>query len=122
TGLAPKLFHRNFNKTAGSCDDVNLSIFDREEFTAPTSFSPPPPTQTNSLCWEANVLTFANSNLLGSKNLSNVPTSFQNGWLNLGFGSVSGAPQAHVLQHVGGTTVTTITGSSTAGQAATHLG
>ena len=85
TGTAPKLFQRNFNKTAGSCDDVSLGIFDREEFTAPTSFSPPPPSQTNALCWEANVLTFNNSHLLGSVNETNIPTAFQNGWLNLGF-------------------------------------
>jgi hypothetical protein len=123
TGVAPKLFHRNFNKTAGSCDDVLLGIFDREEFTAPTSFSPPPPTQTNSLCWEANVLTFSNSHNLGSKNESNIPTAFQNGWLNLGFPPIaSGAPQAHILQNVGGTTITAIGGASTANQNATYFG
>ena len=122
TGNAPKLFQRNFNKTAGSCDDVSLGIFDREEFTAPTSFSPPPPTQTNSLCWEANVLTFANSNLLGSKNLSNVPTSFQNGWLLLGFPTTASNVQAHILQNVLGTTITTIGGGSSLGQNATYFG
>jgi len=122
TGNAPKLFQRNFNKTAGSCDDVSLGIFDREEFTAPTSFSPPPPTQTNSLCWEANVLTFNNSHLLGSKNESNIPTSFQNGWLNLGFPTTSSNVQAHILQNVLGTTITTIGGGSTVNQNATYFG
>jgi hypothetical protein len=73
TGNAPKLFQRNFNQTDGSCDDVSLNIYDREERTTstPVGFSPPPPTQTNSICWEANVVTFNNSNVLNS---SNTPT------------------------------------------------
>jgi hypothetical protein len=122
TGTPPKLFQRNFNRTAGACDDVTLNIYDREEFTAPTSFSPPPPTQTNSLCWEANVLTFSNSHLLGSKNESNVPVSFQNGWLNLGFPLVSTAPNAHFLTNTGQTTITAITGNSTTLQTVTYFG
>jgi hypothetical protein len=87
TGSAPKLFQRNFNGTAGSCDDVTLNIYDREEktTTTPATFSPPPPTLTNSICWEANVITFNNSNALSSKNVANIPTGFQNGWLRLGF-------------------------------------
>jgi len=125
TGNAPKLFQRNFNKTAGACDDVSLAIFDREEFTAPTSFSPPPPTQTNSLCWEANVITFSNSHLLGSKNETNIPTAFQNGWLNLGF-PVAASPALatnHMLQNIAGTTITTLAGgASTVGRDATYFG
>jgi hypothetical protein len=87
TGSAPKLFQRNFNKTAGACDDITLNIYDREERTtsSPVTFSPPPPTQTTSLCWEANVVTFNNSNVLGSKNTQNINTTFQSGWLRLGF-------------------------------------
>jgi hypothetical protein len=83
------LFQRNFNKTDGSCDDVSLNIYDREENTTstPLDFSPPPPTQTNSVCWEANVITFNNSNVLGSANSANIPTSYEHGWLNLGFGA-----------------------------------
>ncbi len=125
TGNAPKLFQRNFNKTAGSCDDVALGLFDREEFIAPTSFSPPPPTQTNSLCWEANVITFSNSHLLGSQNETNLPTAFQNGWMVLGFPPVpfpSTTASAHILQNVGGTIVTSIGGGSTPGQSATYFG
>ena len=33
TGPAEKLFQRNFNNAAGSCDDVTLNIYDREEQT-----------------------------------------------------------------------------------------
>ena len=122
TGTAPKLFQRNFNKTAGSCDDVSLGIFDREEFTAPTSFSPPPPSQTNALCWEANVLTFSNSHLLGSANETNIPTAFQNGWLNLGFPLVTAAPNAHLLRNVGGTAITFINSGVSTGSSVTYYG
>ena len=108
TGNAPKLFQRNFNQTDGSCDDVSLNIYDREERTTstPVGFSPPPPTQTNSICWEANVVTFNNSNVLGSSNTANIPTTFEDGWLNLGFPtgitgrSAAGARAGQHDQHV----------------------
>lgn len=94
TGSAPKLFQRNFNATAGSCDDVVLNIYDREERTTstPVTFSPPPPTSTTSICWEANIITFNNSNVLASKNQSNINTGFENGWLKLGFARSTASP------------------------------
>jgi hypothetical protein len=98
TGNAPKLFQRNFNKTAGSCDDVSLGIFDREEFTAPTSFSPPPPSQTRAA--GKRTPDVQQQPPLGSVNETNIPTAFQNGWLNLGFPLVSAAPNAHLLRNV----------------------
>ena len=93
------LFQRNFNKTDGSCDDVSLNIYDREENTTstPLDFSPPPPTQTNSICWEANVITFNNSNVLGSVNIANIPTGFEHGWLDLGFFPSTVAAPVHTL-------------------------
>jgi hypothetical protein len=96
TGTPPTLSQRNFNKTDGACDDVALNIYDREENTTstPIDFSPPPPTQTNALCWEANVVTFNNSNVLGSANVANIPTDFQNGWLDVGF---AGTAPIHTL-------------------------
>jgi len=131
TGNAPKLFQRNFNTTAGACDDVSLNIFDREERTTstPVNFSPPPPTLTNSLCWEANVVTFNNSGLLGSVNVANVPTgSFQNGWLRVGFPTgISGATTGvHTLVNTTGAGasnfVTAIGGSTTAQATVTYTG
>jgi hypothetical protein len=106
TGTPSELFQRNFNKTDGACDDVSLNIYDREENTTstPISFSPPPPTQSNSLCWEANVITFNNSNVLGSANVANVPTTFEHGWLNLGFEPLSVTAPIHTL--VSGITLT----------------
>jgi hypothetical protein len=99
TGTPSELFQRNFNKTDGACDDVTLDIYDREENTTstPIDFSPPPPTQTNSLCWEANVVTFNNSNVLGSANVANIPTDFEHGWLNLGFEPTTVTPPIHSI-------------------------
>ncbi|MEO8537561.1 MAG: hypothetical protein ABI533_08530, partial [Betaproteobacteria bacterium] len=122
TGAARRLFQRNFNKTDGACDDVSLNIYDREENTTstPLDFSPPPPTQSNALCWEANIITFNNSNVLASANVANIPTSFENGWLDLGFfpSTVTGA--VHTLPN-DATIVTDIFAASTVGPA-TYIG
>ena len=126
TGNAPKLFQRNFNKTDGSCDDVSLNIYDREERTTstPVGFSPPPPTQTNSICWEANVVTFNNSNVLGSVNVANVPTTFQDGWLNIGFptGITGASPTVHELINTTNTLITSIGSSTSSGNTVTYVG
>jgi len=78
------LFQRNFTNI-GACDDVSTGLFDREEFKTAPGFSPPPRAGVNAVCWEANVITFNNSNVLASKNSLNIATTFQNGWLDLGF-------------------------------------
>ncbi len=105
TGSAPKLFQRNFNDGAGSCDDITLNIYDREERTTstPVTFSPPPPTPGSSICWEANVVTFNNSNVLASNNTANINTSFENGWLRLGF-TTSTSTTFHTLGNSTNTT------------------
>ena len=86
TGTPSKLFQRNFNKTDGACDDIRLDLYDREEQTtaSPVDFSPPDIHGT-AICWEANVITFNNSNVLGSANSKNIDTDFEHGWLNLSF-------------------------------------
>jgi len=126
TGNAPKLFQRNFNQTDGSCDDVSLNIYDREERTTstPVGFSPPPPTQTNSICWEANVVTFNNSNVLGSVNVANIPTTFQNGWLNMGFptGITGASATVHELINTTNTLITDIGSSTSSGNTVTYIG
>jgi hypothetical protein len=113
TGLAPKLFQRNFNDGAGSCDDVTLNIFDREEKTTstPTTFSPPPPTPGNAICWEANIVTFNSSNVLASANTANINTSFEHGWLNLGFFPATITGAVHTLAN-SNTIITPAFGSS----------
>jgi hypothetical protein len=123
TGNAPKLFQRNFNDGAGSCDDVLLSIFDREEFRVTTvSFSPPPPNPVNALCWEANVVTFNNSNVLASTNIANIPTGFQNGWLDIGFFPPTITGTVHRLINVANTSITTIGGATTLLNTVTYSG
>jgi hypothetical protein len=123
TGNAPKLFQRNFNDGAGSCDDVTLAIYDREERTtsSPVTFSPPPPTQTNSLCWEVNIVTFNNSNVLGSKNFANINTSFTAGWLQLGF-VTSTNPVLHKLGNSTNTTHVWGPSGFTLGETKTYVG
>jgi len=125
TGSAPKLFQRNFNDGAGACDDIDLRIFDREERTTsqPVTFSPPPPTPTTSICWEANIITFNNSNVLASKNTANINTGNQNGWLRLGFiRSTSTSATFHTLGNQTNTThVFGVSGFST-GLTKTYLG
>jgi len=81
----------------GACDDITLTLFDREEFAtqaAGADFSPSPPAGAGtSLCWEANVISFTRpststvlgSNLLGSANRTDVTTDKQSGWGDLTF-------------------------------------
>jgi hypothetical protein len=103
------LFQRNF-VGGKACDDVGITRYDREENTvvSQTTFSPPPPTQTDSICYEANVITFQGSNVLASKNVANIPTTFQNGWVGLNF-SVTGSGR-HQLIGGGSQTFNTTTG------------
>jgi hypothetical protein len=122
TGLAPKLFQRNFNDGSGSCDDVSLAIYDREERTTstPVTFSPPPPTPGNSICWEANVVTFNSTNVLASFNTANINTGFEHGWLNLGFFPSTVTGTVHTLPNTA-TLVVGSTGGSSSGTV-TYLG
>ncbi len=89
TGTPTALFQRNFAGPLGACDDVDIAFWDREEQSTsgpPPGFSPPPPGSPKSaLCWEANIVTWNNSNLFASTNSRNINTPFQDGWgrLNL---------------------------------------
>jgi len=123
TGSAPRLFQRNFNDGAGACDDIDLRIFDREERTTstPITFSPPPPTPTTSICWEANIITFNNSNVLASKNNANINTGNQNGWLRLGFVR-STAARFHTLANITNTVHVWGASSFSTGLTKTYLG
>jgi hypothetical protein len=114
---AGRLFQRNFNGNSGSCDDVVVAIYDREErtVTTPGSFSPPPPTQTDAICWEANIITFNNTNVFGSKNVANIPTTFQAGWLAVNFPVVNSTRH----QLVGGASTLFNTSTVTPGLTAT---
>jgi hypothetical protein len=75
----------NAFSNAGSCDPYGFSIYNREEGTtgaAPNVIlpSPRPPVSVNpanTLCWEANVLPFGASSLLGSTNTNALVASNQ---------------------------------------------
>lgn len=95
TGAAALPFNANFNN-GKSCDVFSLAYFNREEGTStviPTVLPSPEPTTpvtVNTFCYEANVLTFANSNMLGSENKYNFdPTGIgRNGQAQITFNDV----------------------------------
>jgi hypothetical protein len=129
TGNAAKLFQRNFNGSAGSCDDVVTSAYDREERVPSVPLTLPgqaPAAQP--LCWSANVITFntttAVSALFGSTNISHIGLDTQNGWATLGFASTAGAgnPDAHKLVNSGATSISGRGVAATTGNTVTYVG
>ncbi len=92
TGAAIAPFNANFNN-GQSCDIFTMNFWNREELTTTTPVivlpSPEPSVvvTSNTFCYEANVLTFANSNILGSTNLYNIDTTSigRSGWASIGF-------------------------------------
>ena len=101
-----------------------MNIFDREENTTstPLDFSPQPAAGVNQLCWEANVITFNNSNVLGSTNSTNIATTFANGWLDLGFQPSTVAPPVHTLVSGATATTRTVIGGATTTGPGTYVG
>lgn len=75
-------------KKSQACEKIEITYFDREERenVSAIDFSPKRTTE-NSLCFEANVLTFNGSNVLsGSSRVSNnLNVDFDNGWARIGF-------------------------------------
>jgi hypothetical protein len=129
---APTLrpFQREWSTEDGiACDDVGLSSTDREEFVGVTNddFSPRPPrARGNSLCYEANVISFGAtasttaSSVLGSTNftginpvqnsgLAPVPVGKEGGWLDLSFTNPSA-----FLTSTGGQSISTLSPTATA--------
>lgn len=92
TAGADRPFVQDFvssNGTAiGACEEVDVVAVGREE-EAPIGtidFSPLPPTGTNALCWEANVVSMNGSKVLGSENLGlNLPAAYTDGWVSFSF-------------------------------------
>jgi hypothetical protein len=74
-GTAAPPFNANFNNGL-SCDAYNGSYYNREELSPPPAmvFLPLPPVvlPPTGFCYAANVLTFSNSNMLGSTNSYNL--------------------------------------------------
>jgi len=123
SGEVLRLFQRDFVET-GACDDVGITLYDREEQTKQSriDFSPPRPNAPSTLCWEANVVTFNGSNVLGSKNVRNIdtltqPPSFFNGWLAMDFTAAASASVHTLLATSAGSNNVTVdpAGTITAG-------
>ncbi|MFO7640902.1 MAG: hypothetical protein R6X17_06455 [Candidatus Competibacteraceae bacterium] len=84
-------------KVFGACNEVGFKLWDREEFTdtTPAGFSPPTAGTSTSLCYETNVISFGQFNLLSSKpanaqgtggplvNVSSANLPANTGWLRL---------------------------------------
>jgi len=81
-------------KTSKACEPISIEYFDREERAEapdPLDFSPQPPQSAFALCWEANVLTFNESDVLSPVNVkNNLNVDFENGWATINFDTVSG--------------------------------
>jgi len=118
SGLAvTKLFQSNFG-AGGACDDVVITQYDREERfkTGVPGFSPPPPTQVDGLCWEANVITWHNgangNDVFGSKNRTFIDLDFVNGWIGLFWNGSSVPANVHRLTGGSSTVFNTRTGGT----------
>jgi hypothetical protein len=76
--------------TATACERINFRYWDREEKEEgeDLDFSPTPPTPAQTLCYEANVITFNGSDALFSsdrvKRNLNLAAGFDNGWMRIG--------------------------------------
>jgi hypothetical protein len=126
TNTAIKPFNDPFRDNGSSCDAITVNYYDREERepgTAPGSvdFSPPPPPQTvvgPALCYEANIVTWNQSQVAAGTGTSSIFGSavgsaggtsanintvqlggpnFQNGWARLGFDNPLTLAQDNVL-------------------------
>jgi hypothetical protein len=149
-GLA-RLFQRNFNGSVGSCDEVRLNLWDREEksFTYPPRSTLGEPVPFYLLCWSANVVRFgwipgvsvapppAEGDVFGSANgIVYVPASppyllprtsvgspFRNGWMNLTFlPSVPIPVDLHKLINAGATSISGRGQPTTTGNSTTYVG
>ena len=122
----------NANFTNGqSCDIFGFQFWNREEQTPGVTTvvlpSPEPiiAPSFNSFCYETNILTFANSNLLGSTNLYNIdptasalnPTN-RTGWGQISFTQAATATQTSLQRLIS----TSVSINGAAGVPGTHLG
>lgn len=78
-------------KTGGACETISMAFTNQEEDkkTGSIGFSPAPIGKAQAICWEANVITFNNSNVLKSPQTAtshnvNVGT-YPAGWLSMSF-------------------------------------
>ena len=115
-----------------SCDEIGMTIFDREEGQLSPDgslVSPPPPEQTLSLCYEANVIQFGDSSDVFSA--ANTEIRFGDSALpgNAGWAKMSFTAAPHTMTSVNGTVYTglpvigfkaTVLGNSNVGVGASY--
>ena len=115
-----KLFQSALTDT-GSCDDILVNTWDREERTKTPDqddFSPSQKTPNVQLCWEANIVTFNDKNLFNSTQTLGITTAFENGWARIDFvpdaaNFLVAASSNGVVQNVSGPAFVTATNSNT---------
>jgi hypothetical protein len=130
TGNNTKLFQRNFNGSAGSCDDTSTDVFDREERRSAVFTPPGPVDPVNRLCWTTNVMTFNQTSVLGAANglvPYYVPPGsgpFQNGFMRTGFPipNAGATPTVHQLLRNGTTMISGGGEPMTTGNTVTYIG
>ncbi len=74
--------------TSRACEPFGITYYDREERAevGELDFSPLPAELVDALCWEANVVTFNDSDVLYSERVrTNLPVIFDNGWAEFDF-------------------------------------
>jgi hypothetical protein len=82
-----KLFQSALTST-GSCDDIKVNYWDREERTRTPDtddFSPSVKTPNVQICWEANIVTFNSLNLFNSTQTLGINNVYENGWARIDF-------------------------------------
>ena len=107
------------NTTSTACEEVSVQYYDQEEqFTqSDVDFSPQPPSGSNELCYEANVIQFGDRSVVGHYENGyqlNLADGFDAGWVNLGFNNAG----AITLQDNNSSNLVDVTGLPTIGFAA----
>jgi hypothetical protein len=92
SGSGGGLFQSNFG-AGGSCDDISVTAYDREERTFSPSVAPvSPATRVDALCWSTNVLTINGANLFGSAATADIGLASTGGWLEMRIVDPDGGP------------------------------
>ena len=111
----------------GACETISMTFTNQEEDkkTGSIGFSPAPLGKAQSICWEANVITFNKSNVLKSPQTTsshNVDVgSYPAGWMTLGFPLSASAASNLPDDPVPGTGVGVLTGTDAADVTAHQL-
>lgn len=81
-------------ESAGACEFFDFVFLNREEAFRDSEpiFPTPPSLRFPALCWPVTVVTFNDTNVLGSGNRGNINSPFASGWAYFGFNGLSANP------------------------------